>query len=137
MLRKAQDFNAPKKVFIEVGENLDIMTYEPEYPALKALGLIDIHGAPKMDGNLRALEDGKTEVEFSWSWLPNKTGMAIAAVVDSAIAEREAAVNRSEQVYLEAVQSSSCRSAPENPNGPPTHAHGRGGQLVILQNQPR
>jgi hypothetical protein len=84
----------------------------------------------------QGLEDGKTEVEFSWSWLPNRTGMAIAAVVDSAIAERKAVVNRSEQAYLEQFKSSSCRSAPQNADGP-THPHRRGGQLVIFQNQPR
>jgi hypothetical protein len=42
-LQKAPDFNEPRTVFIAVGKNLTIMTLEPEYPALKALGLINRH----------------------------------------------------------------------------------------------
>jgi len=122
------------------------MTLEPEYPALKALGLVDISRTPKIEGNLmkgldvsltdagrresrgwkreqhggvdywtlpiarrqlkqivglRVLADGKAEAEFTWSWLPNRTGAVIGATVDSMTTEWEASVKRSEQGYLD------------------------------------
>jgi hypothetical protein len=145
-LQKSSDFNQPRTVFIEAGKNLTIMTFEPEYPALKGLGLIDINGMPKIEENLmkgldislteagrresrnwkreqhgesaywtipianrqlkqiigfRSLEEGKAEVEFAWSWLPNRTGAAIGVTVDSLTTEWEASMKRSEHEYAD------------------------------------
>ena len=148
-LREASDFTAPKTVIFVTGKNVQVTLYDPEYPALKSLGWIDIRGPLKIDGlsakgldilltdkgisesrswkreetsngvfwtmpianrklkeiiGIGPSENKKAEVEFSWSWIPNRAGEAIATAVDSLTKMRDAYIKEDERAYQEKLE---------------------------------
>jgi hypothetical protein len=83
-IRRAQAFNEPKTVFFQNGKDLTLYPFAPEYPALRTLGLIEILGAPKVDGVFfKGLEVALTSAgkRESTNWKREDSGRATSWTV--------------------------------------------------------